>query len=158
MFRYSTIADASAALPTSNAMELLAKIKSAPAWDTLCVISETSDFPRANVSWHEGHGYVVQCFEDEMSLGYFLSGKKPLTAPQVDIVLGGQAQERWPRELFVSTALAADAMDVFLESGTQKPTLHWVRGDRFPRETVWEGRSAREAWQAQESKGSESDV
>lgn len=142
MFCYSTIADTSAVLPATNAAELLTKIKGAPAWDTLCLFSATSDFPRANVSWHEGHGYVVQCFEDEMSLGYFLAVKKSLTAPQVGIELGGQAQERWPRELFVNAALAAEAMEVFLELGTQKPTLHWVRGDRFPRKTVRKGRNS----------------
>ena len=158
MFRYSTISDGFADQPARSAAELLAKIKGAPAWDDLCVSSESSDFPRANLSWHEGQGYVFQCFEDEKSVGYFLVQKKTLTEPQVDIVLGGQAQERWPRELFVGAALAIEALDAFLELGKQKSTLHWVRGDRFPRATVWEGRTGREAWLAQKSQGPASDV
>jgi len=49
--------------------------------------------------------------------------------------------------LFVDTALAADALDYFLDTGKQKDTLHWIRTDAFPRETVWEGRAGREAWE-----------
>jgi hypothetical protein len=35
----------------------------------------------------------------------------------------------------------------FLETGKQKETLHWIRTDAVPRETVWEGRAGREAWE-----------
>ena len=34
-----------------------------------------------------------------------------------------------------------------LEFGKQEPSLEWVRIDGFPRETLWEGRAQREAWE-----------
>jgi hypothetical protein len=44
------------------------------------------------------HGLVLHCFEDELSWGFFLAESGSLTSPEVDIVLGGQVQERWPRQ------------------------------------------------------------
>ena len=72
-----------------------------------------------------------------------------MTAPEVDIVLGGQVRERWPRQLFVEPSLGAEteALDYFLETGKQKETLHWIRTDAFARETVWKGRAGRDAWE-----------
>ena len=67
--------------------------------------------------------------------------------PSIEVELGGQALERWPRELFTSAERATQALNHFLESGKQDPTLAWIRIDRFPRETVWEGREGREAWE-----------
>jgi hypothetical protein len=63
------------------------------------------------------------------------------------VELGGQALERWPRELFVSMALATQALDHFLNFGKQDLALEWVRIDAFPRETIWEDREGREAWE-----------
>ena len=60
----------------------------------------------------------------------------------MNIVHGGQAQERWPRELFVDRAVVLEALEFFLQTGKQKETLHWVRSDAFPRETVWVDLSA----------------
>src|ERR1700682_5892917 len=76
-----------------------------------------------------------------MSWGFFLAEPGSVTSPGVDIVLGGQVQERWPRQLFVDPSLGAEALDYFLETGKQKETLHWIRTDAVPRETVWEGRA-----------------
>ena len=70
-----------------------------------------------------------------------------LSAPTVNIVHGGQAQERWPRELFVPEGLAHRALDYFIATGKQDRALYWVRIDAFPRETIWEGREGREAWE-----------
>lgn len=39
------------------------------------------------------------------------------SAPSVEINLGGQALERWPRELFVSEDLATVALEHFLDYG-----------------------------------------
>lgn len=158
MFHYSMVADAPAELPASNASELLEKVKRGATWDVLSVFSVHSDFPRAYVSWHDGCGFVVQCFENEASGGYFLAESEPLSAPEIEMVLGGQAQERWPRELFVDTTVAVEAVDFFLQSGKQKTTLHWVRGDAFPREIVWEGRRGREAWEKTKRADSGHDV
>ena len=51
----------------------------------------------------------------------------------VDVELGGQALERWPRELFVPPELAVQALNHFLEFSKQVPALLWVRIDGFPR-------------------------
>ena len=71
----------------------------------------------------------------------------PCGPPMIEINLGGQTLERWPAELFVSEELAHRALECFLASGKQDPALHWIRIDAFPRETVWEGRKGREAWE-----------
>jgi hypothetical protein len=109
-------------------------------------------FPRAGLSWHEGHGLVLHCFED--AWGFFLTESGPLTEPEIEIVLGGQVQERWPPQLFVDPSLGAEALDHFVETGKQKETPHWIRTDAFAREAEWKGRAGREAWEkAQERKG-----
>lgn len=43
--------------------------------------------------------------------------------------------------------ILAQAVDHFLKSGKEKSALHWVRIDAFARETIWEGREGREAWE-----------
>lgn len=67
--------------------------------------------------------------------------------PTIDINLGGQTLERWPSELFVPEELARQALVCFLATADQDAALHWVRIDAFPRETIWEGREGREAWE-----------
>ena len=47
----------------------------------------------------------------------------------------------------MSEALAHEALDYFVNSRRQKKALRWVRIDRFPREVLWAGRAAREAWE-----------
>jgi hypothetical protein len=69
------------------------------------------------------------------------------STPSVQVELGGQALERWPRELFVSAEYASHALNHFLDHGKQESALEWVRIDRFPRETLWEGREQRLAWE-----------
>ena len=61
--------------------------------------------------------------------------------------MGGQALEKWPRQLFVDSERALEALDFFLKTGKQDGTQHWVRTDAFPREIVWETREGREAWE-----------
>ena len=55
--------------------------------------------------------------------------------------------ERWPRELFASEDLAAEALEHFLDHGELKPLLFWVGTGQFPRQTIWEGREQRDAWE-----------
>jgi hypothetical protein len=144
-FHYSTLAS-DENVPARNASELLDVAQRCAVWDDVIIEADADEGSRATVSWHAGHGFVVHCFEDAVSLGFFLAESLSFSAPAVDIVLGGQVQERWPRELFVSPDLAREALDFFLEAGKQKPTMHWVRTGGIPRETVWEGREGREAW------------
>lgn len=144
-FNYSSLASPED-VPARNASDLLEVAQRCAVWDELTVVAEGRKYPRADVSWHAGHGFVVHCFEDGASWGFFLAESASFSAPEVDIVLGGQVQERWPRELFVSPDLAREALDFFLQTGKQKATLHWVGTGAIPRETVWEGREGREAW------------
>jgi hypothetical protein len=61
--------------------------------------------------------------------------------------MGGQALEKWPRQLFVDADRALEAVDFFRKTGKQDGTQHWVGTDGFPREIVWETREGREAWE-----------
>ena len=152
MFRYSTLGGGENA-PVPSGAELIEIVRRRPVWDEITISKEDgAQFPRACLSWHEGYGLVLHCFEDELSWGFFVAESASLSQPEVDIVLGGQVQERWPRQLFVAPALGAEALDYFLETGKQKDTLHWIQSDGFSRETVWKGRAGREAWEKSREK------
>ena len=43
--------------------------------------------------------------------------------------------------------LATEALEYFLDHGELKPLLFWTGTGQFPRETIWEGREEREAWE-----------
>ncbi len=116
-------------------------------WDGASISPADAEYPRVHVDWHEGHGFVFQCYEQEESWSDFLVTTRDFSAPSVEMELGGQALERWPRELFVSAEHATQALTHFLEHGKQDPALEWVRIDGFPRETLWEGREQRLAWE-----------
>ena len=133
--------------PITSASELLSDVQSRPVWDGASISPVDVQFPLVHLDWHEGHGFVLQCYEDEESWSDFLVTGQHFSAPSIEVELGGQALERWPRELFVSAELATRALNHFLEFGKQDPTFEWVRIDAFPRETVWEGREGREAWE-----------
>ena len=138
-FRISFVSSA-ADQPVPPVSEVLARLRASPSWDEASICPADDQFPCIHVGWHEGHGFVIQCFEDERSLGYFLTREAGVSAPAVEINLGGQALERWPPELFVPEPLAQQTLDGFLNSGKQDAALPWVRIDGFPRETVWESR------------------
>lgn len=130
-----------------SALEVLARVRSAAPWDEASIYPAQSDFPRVHISWHDTEGFNVHCFENEQSLGQFLVNGRDFSAPGIEINLGGQALERWPRELFVSGVLASEALEYFLEYAELKPSLSWTGTGDFPRETIWEGREEREAWE-----------
>lgn len=132
-----------------SASDILAHVRSRPSWDAASICPAEREFPRVHIEWHDGRGFVVQCFEDESSWGWFLVSASNFGPPTIEINLGGQARERWPSELFVSDEGALRALECFLDSGKQDPTQQWVRIDGFPRDTVWEGREAREVWERQ---------
>ena len=76
-FRCTTIADTTGS-PCSDAPYVLAMTRRLAVWDTVTIVPESGDFPRANITWHEGHGFVVQCFENDTSWGDFLARSEPL--------------------------------------------------------------------------------
>ena len=137
--------------PIPPVSEILARLRSGPAWDGASVAPADGQFHLLHVEWHEGHGFVVQCYEDEHAWSDFLLTGPRCGPPMIEINLGGQALEQWPCELFVPEELARQALDCFLTAGKQDPALHWVRIDAFPRETIWEGREGRKAWEHSKS-------
>ena len=134
-------------LPIPAVSEILARLRSSPVWDVALIAPADDQFPLLHVEWHEGHGFVIQCYEDEQAWSDFLLTGARCGPPTIEIHLGGQALERWPSELFVPEELAHQALDFFLTMGKQDPALHWIRIDAFLRGTVWEGREGREAWE-----------
>lgn len=134
-------------LPIPSVSDILARLQSGPVWDVASIVPADDQFPLLHVEWHEGKGFVIQCYEGEYSWSDFLLIGPRCGPPRVEINLGGQALERWPSELFVPEELTRQALDYFLASGKQDSALHWVRIDAFPRETIWEGREGREAWE-----------
>jgi hypothetical protein len=105
IFGYSTLGGGEKA-PVPSGAELIEIVRRRPVWDEITITREDdAQFPRASLSWHEGHGLVLHCFEDELSWGFFLAESGSLTEPEIDIVLGGQVQERWPPQLFVDPSL-----------------------------------------------------
>jgi len=133
--------------PVPSATEVLARVRSAAPWDEASICPAQKDFPRIHITWHDSEGFIVHCFENEQSPGQFLVNTRDLSPPTIEINLGGQALERWPRELFVSEVLAAESLEYFLDYGKRKPSLCWTETGAFPRETIWEGREEREAWE-----------
>ena len=131
----------------ASAQDLLTDVGSRPVWDGASISPADAGYPRVHLDWHEGYGFVFQCYEDEESSSDFLVTGRHFSTPSIEVELGGQALERWPRELFVSAERATQALNHFLDFGTQDPALEWVRIDGFPRETLWEGRAQREVWE-----------
>ncbi|MBI4473598.1 MAG: hypothetical protein HY646_13095 [Acidobacteria bacterium] len=132
-------------LEIASVSDILARVQSGPVWDVASIAHVDDPFPRLHTEWHADNGFVIQCYEDESSWSDFLLARPGCGRPAVEINLGGQALERWPRELFVPAELAQRAVEYFLNSGKKDPALHWARIDGFPRETIWEGHNGREA-------------
>jgi hypothetical protein len=150
-FLYSTLSGPQY-VPAQDASELLGIARELPRWDALMFVAENENYPRLHVTWHEGHGFVVHCFEDGESGGFFLAATTSFSSPEIEIEMGGQALEKWPRQLFGDRELAVEALDFFLKTGKQNRTQHWVRTDAFPREIVWETREGREAWEKEQER------
>ena len=145
-FRLSFISSGSELVVPPSA-EVLSRLRSSAPWDEASIRRVDGDFPRVYISWRQAAGFNLHCFENDRSSGQFLVNHLEFSAPSIEINLGGQALERWPRELFVSEDLATEALEYFLDHGELKPLLFWTGTGQFPRETIWEGREEREAWE-----------
>ena len=133
--------------PIESVSAVLAHARSKPKWDGGSIAPQDGQFPCLWIEWHGGLGFVIQCHEDERSLGNFLAAGSSCGFPKVEIELGGQALELWPSELFVPDELAEQALKFFVATGRQDPDLNWVRIDGFSRKVIWVGRAAREDWE-----------
>jgi hypothetical protein len=49
------------ALPIPVVLEILARLRSGPAWDGASIAPADEQFPLLRVEWHAGHGFVLQC-------------------------------------------------------------------------------------------------
>ena len=144
-FRLSFVSGPSELL-APPASEILASVRGRPPWDEASITPDQEQFPRMHISRCEDYGFVLHCFEDGKSWGNYLVTNLAFSSPVVEINLGGQALERWPRELFVSEQLAEEALSFFLAFGKCNPAQRWTTGNGFPRETICEGRQQRERW------------
>ena len=127
-FRLSFISSASPVV-VPPIRQLLGRLRLTAPWDEAKIYPVESDFPCVHISWHQAAGFSLHCFENEISVGQFLVTGFAFSAPSIEINLGGQALELWPRELFVSEVLATDALEHFLEHGDLKGVafLGWHR-------------------------------
>ena len=107
-------------------------------WDQAMISPNNREFPHIWLGWKRNHGFIVHCFEDEASLGDFLVESAHTSEPEIEICIGGQSRELWPKELFVSEASAAQAVQYFLESGKKSPNLPWTGTGAFARKILWE--------------------
>ena len=53
--------------------ELLAKLQAGEVSGEAVIYPPSTDFPRAMIDWHAGHGFVLLCFDSEASRGHFLT-------------------------------------------------------------------------------------
>ncbi len=101
-------------------------------------VDQLIQYPIMHIDWHRDAGFVVMVFETPESDGFYpITGTKT-GKPKVEIELGGQALERWPRELFVPPETAAAVFETFIKTGRQDPSVTWVANDAFAREILWE--------------------
>lgn len=129
-----------------SAADLLARLATPGAWSEASVYPPEADFPRLGIEVHPGIGVSILCHEDERSIGFLAATQESLSPPRVLVNLGGQVIERWPVELFLSETDAHAVVEHFLESGRQAPEYAWIRLDRFPRDTVYEGSDLLSRW------------
>jgi hypothetical protein len=136
-FRYIRVATTRATrLLPQGAEKLLKAMQSRPSWDEVHVSPGKYEYPFFSLSWHHDAGYVVHSFERDEYFSKFLVSGEEMSKPTVFIELGGQTEELWPRELFISIDVARSALEHFVASGLRSPEMNWVRIDRFPRRTV----------------------
>jgi len=129
------------------------EIERGEAWElTVHPVEEFPQCPRMHIDYTRGGGFVVMAFEDERSIGYYAMAGTTCSKPEVPIELGGQALEKWPRELFVQRHIAARALQTFLRTGRQDESFTWVANDAFDREVIWEDLAGRIAWEKQQGK------
>ena len=133
--------------------EILAEIERGDAWElSVHPTEQFPQYPHLHLDWHRGFGLVVMAFEHEQSIGYYPIIGTDCGPPEVVIELGGQALEKWPRELFVPKDVAVQALQTFLRTGRQDLSFTWVANDAFEREVIWRDRAERSEWEKQQRK------
>ena len=93
--------------------ELLNVARGLPRWDAVIVTVGDQQYPRLHITWHDAYGFVVHCFEDKDSWGFFLVEALSFSPPEIEIEVGGQALEKWPRQLFVASERTPPSSEPF---------------------------------------------
>ncbi len=136
-FMYSTVSVGSRVkVEPGQAASVLESMQARPAWDEVQVAPLEFRLPMLQIAWRAPDGFVLHYFDDSQPFGDLLSQSMSLSQPAVFIDIGGQTQELWPRELFVSFSLAEAGFEHFLTHGVKRPDLAWVGIGRFPRRTL----------------------
>jgi len=137
-------------LPADRAQvhQLLQQLEAGEAFElSVHSVDELIQYPIMHIDWHKAAGFVVMAFENPESEGFYPITGTTTGKPEVQIELGGQALERWPRELFVPRETAAAVFETFLRTGRQDPSVTWIANDAFAREVLWETEAQRRAWE-----------
>jgi hypothetical protein len=113
-----------------------------PSWQGVIISPNEShgengkgQVPRISIEWFPKFGYQVHVIELDIK-SHFVATSDNLSKPEVYVELGGQGQELWPPEMFVSIEIAEQAIHYLLESGKRDPALHWIAIDGFKRVSV----------------------
>ena len=77
--------------PIPPVSEILARLRSGPVWDGASISPGDYQFPLLRVEWHQGHGFVVQCYEDEHAWSDFLLTGARCGPPAIEISRGTSA-------------------------------------------------------------------
>jgi hypothetical protein len=111
-------------------------MQSRPEWDEVHISPGKYEYPVVWLSWRAATGYVVHYLGQNEHFSFFVADGKTMSSPEILVDLGGQTQELWPRELFVSFDVARRVLEYFVTSGKRSAEQRWVRIDRFPRRTA----------------------
>ena len=123
-------------LPADSAPvhQLLSQLEAGEAFElSVHAVDRLIQYPMMHIDWHRDAGFVVMAFETPESDGFYPITGTQTGEPEVQIELGGQALERWPRELFVPHETAAAVFETFLRTGRQDPAFTWVANAAFAR-------------------------
>ena len=126
-------------LTPADVSSLLQSIQTRPTWQGIIISPDTApgpdgagQYPVVYLAWYPDYGFELQLMELPGDNNFLASSEK-LSKPEVYVELGGQGQELWPRELFVSLYAASQALRTVLQSGCRDNSLPWVAIDAFPR-------------------------
>ncbi len=61
------------ALRLPPASDILAHVRARPVRDLASIAPAEGQFPVLHIDWHEGRGFVLQCYQDEQSWSDFLT-------------------------------------------------------------------------------------
>ena len=142
-FRYTKVAgQRMLSLTPEKVSGMLRAMQKRPTWEEVIISPDSKpgpdgegQYPVLSLGWYPGFGYEVHCME----LGpesHFVATNAKLSEPEVYVELGGQGQELWPRELFVSFSLAEQAVLHLIGTTRRDPSMAWVAISAFPRKKV----------------------